>query len=279
MPHAAVNGTTLEYEVIGTGPACVVLPGWIGVGHGYLRPGLDRLAGHLRLVYYDHRGGFSVEQAADDAVAVAAAVDPGPVLLLGHHAGGGVAIEAALRHPGRVSGMILAGATPGELGRGESLADAFDAPPPPPEVEVLQRVPPGSDEELHATMLGVEQFFFHRLGRPEAGTTFEGCTFSAAVSRDAYMPLAWWSAVDRLGSLDVPLLVVVGRSDVFNGPFQAARIARHAPRATSVVLEESGHLPWVEEPDAFVSAVADWSAAEGLGRPRGPGSRGTGDQR
>jgi proline iminopeptidase len=265
MPHAAVNGSTLEYEVVGSGPPCVVLPGWIGVGHEYLRPGLDGLAAHLRLVYYDHRGEFSMEQAADDAVAVAAAVDPGPALLLGHHAGGSVAIETALRHPGRVSGLILVGATPGELGKSESLADAFDAPPTPPEVEVLQRVPPGSDAELQATMLGVEQFFFHRLGRPEAGATFSRSTFSAAVSRQAYMPLAWWSAVDRLAELDVPVLVVVGRSDVFNGPFQAARITRNARRATEVVLEDSGHLPWVEQPDAFGAAVAGWLAAEGLG--------------
>ena len=266
MPNAAVHGATLEYEETGTGPTCLVLPGWIGVGHEYLRPGLDCLAPHLRLVYYDHRGGFTVEQAADDAAGLAAAVDPGPVLLLGHHAGGSVAMEAALRQPDRVAGLILVGATPGELGTSESLADAFEAPPAPPEVEVLQRVPPGSDDELEATMRGVEQFFFHRLGRPEAGTVFARASFSAAVSRDAYMPLAWWSAVDRLEALAVPVLVLVGRSDVFNGPFQSDRISRRAPRATSVVLEESGHLPWVEEPDGFAGAVSGWLRAEGLSR-------------
>lgn len=264
MPHAAVNGTTLEYEEVGSGPTCLVLPGWIGADHRYLRPGLDRLAPHLRLVYYDHRGGFSMEQAADDAAGLAGALDAGPVLLLGHHSGAGVAMEAALRHPDRIRGLVLVGATPGELGRAESLADGFEAPPTPPEAEVLQRVPPGSDAELEATMAGLEQFFFHRLGRPEAGTTFARSTFSAAVARDAYMPLAWWSAVDRLGGLDVPALVLVGRHDAFNGPFQSSRIARHAPRATPVVLEESGHLPWVEEPEAFVGAVAAWLEAEGL---------------
>jgi proline iminopeptidase len=266
MPTAAVNGATLEYEETGTGPTCLVVPGWIGVGHEYLRPGLDCLAPHLRLVYYDHRAEFTVEQAADDAAGLAAAVDPGPVVLLGHHAGGSVAVEAALRHPDRVAGVILVGATPGELGKGESLADAFEAPPTPPEVEVLQRVPPGSDDELQATMHGVEQFFFHRLGRPEAGTIFARASFSAAVSRDAYMPLAWWSAVDRLATLGPPVLVVVGRSDVFNSPFQSARISRNVPRATSVVLEESGHLPWIEEPGAFAATVSGWLETEGLSR-------------
>lgn len=266
MPTAAVNGATLEYEETGTGPTCLVLPGWIGVGHEYLRPGLDCLAPHLRLVYYDHRGDFSVEQAADDAAGLAAALGARPALLLGHHAGASVAVEAALRRPERVAGLILVGATPGEIGRGESLADAFEAPPTPPEVEVLQRVPPGSDEELEATMLGVERFFLHRPGRPEAGSVFARASFSAAAARDAYMPLAWWSAADRLAALAVPVLVLVGRSDVFNGPFQSARIARNAPRATSVVLEESGHLPWVEEPAAFAAAVAGWLEAEGLTR-------------
>ena len=265
MPTAAVNGTTLRYEVTGSGPTCVVVPGWPGVEHRYLRPGLDRLAGRLRLVYYDHRAdGFSMEQAADDAAGLAAAVDPGPVVVLGHHHGASVAQEMALRHREGVAGLVLVGGSPGELGPGESLADGFAAPPRPPEVEVLQRVPPGSDDELAATMLGVERFFFHRLGRPEAASVFADLRFSATLACESVMPLAWWSSVDRLASLDVPVLALVGRHDVFNGPFESARITRHAPRATSVVLEDSGHLPWLEEPDAFVESVGSWLAEVGL---------------
>lgn len=55
-------------------------------------------------------------------------------------------------------------------------------------------------------------------------------------------------SVDRLPEITAPTLLRGGRHDVFATPFQAARIARHDPNTTSMVLEEGGHLPWVEEP-------------------------------
>jgi proline iminopeptidase len=273
MPSAAVNGTTVDYEVVGQGPTCLVLAGWPGVDSTYLRPGLDRLGRLLRLVYFDHRPEFSVEQAADDAASLAQAVAGGPVVVLGHYQGGSVALETALRHPDQVAGLILVGASPGELGTSESLADAFDAPPTPPEVDVVQRVPPGSDEEVAASMLVLQRFFFHRLGHAESEDVFAGCTYSAATAVHAMMSLGWWSAVDRLARLASPVLLLVGRHDVFAGPFQSERIVRALPGATLAVLEESGHLPWVEEPDAFEAAVERWLAGNGLlGAPvPGPG--------
>lgn len=265
MPSAAVNGSVLHYEVVGDGPTCLVMHGWLGTDHTYLRPGLDRLGEHLRLVYYDHRGNgrsgpstpdaFTVEQLADDAAALATHLGAAGVVVLGHHAGASIAQELAVRHPDRVAALILVGATPGELGTGESLADSFDAPPTPPEVEVLQRVPPGTDEELAATMQALSKFFFHRVGTAEAEEPFRRSVFNAEAAAQAMLALGWWSCVDRLGDVRAPTLVVVGRHDVFSGPHQSERITRHLPGARMVVLEHSGHLPWVEEPEAWLDAV------------------------
>lgn len=272
MASAGVNGTVLHYEVLGDGPTCLVTHGWLGADHTYLRPGLDGLARHLRLVFYDHRcngrsGGatpdtLTVEQLADDADALAAHLGAGPVLVLGHHQGASVAQELALRHPGRVAGLILVGGTPGELGRTESLADSLVAPPTPPEVEVLQRVPPGTDEELAATMRALAPFFFHRVGRAGEEAPFERTTFNAEAAVQAMVALGWWSCVDRLADMEVPALVLVGRHDVFLGPHHSERISRHLAGSRLVVLEDGGHLPWVEEPDACVDAVRDWLAEQ-----------------
>ena len=123
MPAVDVNGTTLHHERIGDGPVCLVMGGWPGVDHAYLRPGLDPLGERLALVYYDHRGtgrsgrpspdSITVEQLADDADALAAALGAGRVLVLGHFQGASVAQELALRHPGRVAGLLLVSATTG----------------------------------------------------------------------------------------------------------------------------------------------------------------------
>lgn len=273
MPTATVNGTQLYYEEVGEGPTCLVAHGWLGSDHTYMRPGLDLLARHLRLVYYDHRahgrsggegsGPVTVEQLAGDAVALGAHLDPGPVLLLGHHHGAAVVQEAAIGHPDRVAGIVLVGASPGELGKQESLADFLDTPPTPPEVEVLQRVPPGTDEEWAATMQALAKFFYHRVGTAEREAPFARARCRAEAAAAAMMSLGWWSCVDRLPSVTAPALVVVGRHDVFHPPYQSERIARHLPGATLAVLDECAHLPWVEAPDAVVEALAAWLPVTG----------------
>lgn len=268
MPSAAVNGTSLFYEEMGAGPTCLVLHGWPGTDHTYLRPGLDFLADRLRLVYYDQRGGgrsagspdggLTVAQLADDAAALVATLGVERPVVLGHHHGASVALELALRHPGRVAGLVLVAGTPGELGQEESLLDALDASPTPPEVEVLQRVPPGSDDELAATMRALSRHFFRRPDPAAEDALFARTAFSAEAAGAAMVAFGWWSSVDRLPEMDVPTLLLAGRHDVFCPPFQSARIARWVSAATSVVLEESGHLPWLEEPEAFLTAVHAW---------------------
>ncbi|HEX2041917.1 MAG TPA: alpha/beta hydrolase [Acidimicrobiales bacterium] len=268
MRAAPVDGATLHYEVVGEGPTCLVLSGWPGVDHTYLRPGVDRLARRVALVYYDHRchgrspcaspDSITVEQLADDADALAAAIGAGGVVALGHFHGASVAQELAIRHPGRVRGMILVGATPGELGADESLLDDLDAPPVPVEVDVLQRVPPATDDELAATLRALAPHLVGEDGGTDPEAVFAGATFDARAAGRWMQALRWWSSVDRLADVDVPALLVVGRHDVLCPPPQSERIRRRLGRAELVVVEGAGHLPWIPDGEAFAAAVEGW---------------------
>lgn len=268
MPCAEVNGTTLHYEAVGEGPVCLVMAGWPGVDSAYLRPGLDRLGDRLTLVYYDHRGSgrsgrpppdtITVEQLADDADALADELGAPQLLVLGHFHGGSVAQELALRHPERVTGLLLVAATPGELGGDESLADDLDVPPAPVEVDVLQRVPPATDDELAATMRALAPYFSHQDGAVDPEALFGGAIFDARTAGRWMQAVGWWSAVDRLPQVVAPALLLVGRHDVFCPPQQSRRIARRLVDVEVVVLEDSGHLPWLEEGESFSASIAGW---------------------
>ncbi|HET9443372.1 MAG TPA: alpha/beta hydrolase [Acidimicrobiales bacterium] len=270
MPSAEVNGTVLHYRATGTGMPCLVMHGWPGTDHTYLQPGLDPLGERLRLVYYDHRGhgrsdragvpGISMDQLADDAAALADHLGAERVVVLGHHHGASVAQHLAVRHPDRVAGLILVAASPGSFGSQESLADTLGDTPTPVEVEVLQRVPPASEDELDATMGALAPFMFHQPERHEPGpaAVFALAALHADAAGQLMRALDWWSSVDALAGVAVPALVLVGRHDVFCGPHESARILRHLPGARLVVLESSGHLPWLEEPGRFFAAVDDW---------------------
>lgn len=86
--------------------------------------------------------------------------------------------------------------------------------------------------------------------------------------------LQTWSSVDRLHRIQVPTLLLVGRHDLFCSPAQSHRIARRIADAELVVLERSGHLPWVEEPEHFFATLGAWlarshaAAAAHVGQPR-----------
>ncbi|HEX2192182.1 MAG TPA: alpha/beta hydrolase [Acidimicrobiales bacterium] len=266
MPTAQLNGTTLYFETAGAGPPCLVLHGGLGVDHTYLRPGLDRLGDRLALVYIDHRGHGrsgrsaeppSVAQLADDADALAAHLGHRGVVVLAHSWGGFVAQDLALRHPGRVAGLVLVASTAGELGSDESLLDDL-GPPLPVEVDILTRVPPATDEELEATVRALVPYYLHTDRGPAGDDVFAGCRFDAGAMARSMHILGAWSSIDRLDTLDVPSLLVGGRHDVFCPPEQLQRMARRMPSAEVAIFEESAHLPWVDEPDRFVDVVEEW---------------------
>ena len=278
MPTAEVNGTTLYFETgpePDGGPPCLVLHGGLGVDHNYLRPELDRLGDRLRLTYLDHRGhgrsGYSVPamhagpppepptvaQLADDAAALAAHLGHDRLVVAAHSWGGSVAQELALRHPDRVAGLVLVAATAGELGADESLLDDM-GPPLPVEVDILTRVPPATDEELEATVRALGPYYLRSGDGDAAADLFARCRFDAGAMVRSMHFLATWTAVDRLGDVTAPALLVGGRHDVFCPPEQLARMARRMPRAEVVVLDGSAHMPWLDEPERFFATVEEW---------------------
>ena len=60
---------------------------------------------------------------------------------------------------------------------------------------------------------------------------------------------------DRLGDVRHPVLVIGGRHDRTCSVEAAEAIARGVPDAELVLLERSGHMTFVEEPDAYLDAV------------------------
>ncbi len=113
-----VGRASLYSREIGRGQPIIVLHGGPDFDHSYLLPDLDRLADAFRLIYYDQRGrGRSVDHVLPEEVTLTSDVDDidrvrqhfrlQSSALLGHSWGTVLALEYALRHPERVSHMIL----------------------------------------------------------------------------------------------------------------------------------------------------------------------------
>lgn len=198
-----------------------------------------------------------MEQLADDAARLADHLGAEQLMAAGHSYGGFVAQELALRHPDRMLGLALFNTTPGQLGATEN-PDAPQGDPPPPEQAALMARPVETDEDLAALMAELVPWYLHRLDADVLRSTMQETVYAPATMVRSFDVLATWSSVDRLPEIACPTLVVAGRHDTFTSAQQSERIAARIPGAELHVFDESGHFPWLEEPNAFWAAVDGW---------------------
>lgn len=285
----AVEGTELYVDVDGPQvevrglevierPTLLALHGGPGFDHVHLKPGLGPLREHAQIVYVDLRGQgrsgrppietCTLEQTADDVAVLCARLGIVRPVVLGHSAGGFVALHLAVRHPEVAGGLVLCSTAP-------TLAPIEDGEPAPsladragPEVtEVAGRVFGGDMSE--ATMGE-----FARLVAPfYAGPAhmdvplqlFPLSSFNADVAQHFFQNLAsQYDLRPRLGEIGVPTIVVGGGYDWVCPPAASRFMARTIPHAELLMLEDAGHFTFAEEPERFREAVAGF-----LGRIEG----------
>lgn len=112
-----VNGTELYYEIRGSGPTLLFIPGAEGDAEEYLRVS-EVLIDEFTILSYDRRGfsrsprpdGFSgttVDEQADDAAALLRVLDLAPATVWGNSSGAIIALALVLRYPEMVTKALL----------------------------------------------------------------------------------------------------------------------------------------------------------------------------
>jgi proline iminopeptidase len=267
MAVALVNGTELFYTRVGEGLPCLVMHGGLGLDHTYLHPSLDPLGDTLQLIYYDHRGNgrsgrpdkqtMTHAQFADDAAALASHLEHEQVAVLGHSYGGFIALEFALRHPDRVSHLVLLDTAPVAPESGypdEIAANALRMGATQEMQEAMQR-DVTTDEELRESLSIFYPIYFKHYDPVIGARLLENLIVTVsgdAIDGDAYNVTA------RLGEIQTPTLVMVGRDDWICPPSQAHILHDGISGSELVIFEESGHFPYVEESEAFFKTIRDW---------------------
>jgi len=286
--RAHVSGADIHFDVEGAGlhlgaaglsevPTILALPGGPGIDHGYLRPGLAPLARDAQIVYVDPRGHgrsgrpsletCTPEQMADDVAALCAHLGIARPVVLGHSAGGFIALHLAVRHPALARGLVLCDTSP-------TFAPLPDGEPRPtlaaratPEVaKVAGRLFGGdfSDEAMQLFAEKVGPFYAGPEHMDVPPPLFALSQINGQLMGHFFKTLApRYDMRPSLGEVRAPTLVVVGRHDWVCPPVASRTLARGIAGARLVVLEESGHFGFSEEPAAFQQAVRGFLA--GLG--------------
>ncbi len=67
-------------------------------------------------------------------------------------------------------------------------------------------------------------------------------------------------ALPALRDSHIPVLAIAGEHDRATPPAAARRIAEAAPRGELLVIKDTGHFPFAEDPEAYWGGIQEWLA-------------------
>jgi pimeloyl-ACP methyl ester carboxylesterase/DNA-binding winged helix-turn-helix (wHTH) protein len=253
------DGTRLAYATLGEGPPLVKAANWMThLDYDWESPvwrhWLEGLAHGRQLVRYDERGcglsdwqvdRFGMEAWVDDLETVVDAIGLERFPVVGVSQGAAVAIEYAVRHPGRVTRLVLSGAyCRGRLVRATTPEEHQEAAL---DVE-LARVGWGRDDDSFL------QVFTHQFlpdGTPEQWQAFNELQRRTTSPENAVRFLEAFARIDVTDAarrVACPTLILHARWDR-RVPYASAReLAALIPDSRLVSLESRNHILTSFEP-------------------------------
>ncbi len=271
------TGATLWYEVrgAGEGPPLIVVNGGPGFDHTYVlcSDAWDVLARRRRVVFYDQRGNgragalrpgesCTVADQIADLDALRERLGADRVDLLGHSWGGYLVMAYAVRHPQRVAHLaILDSAAPKWTDTEDLFKYAFpEATDRRSRLEFADAVgDSGADRQGLREYL--QLLFVSPVKRDEFMARASTYRYARRVNEVLNADLEKIDMWPMLPTLTMPALVMTGRYDMNVAPSTAWRIHRAIPGSGWHVFESSGHIPYLEQPDEFVTVVEDFLGA------------------
>jgi 3-oxoadipate enol-lactonase len=245
----------LHVQADGTGPA-VVFANSLGTDLRLWSHVLPLLPPGLRLIRYDKRGhglsglggGETLDDHADDAIAVIEQVAGGPVVFVGLSIGGLIAQRVAERRPDLIRALVLSN-TAARLGTAESW-----------QARIAAIRAGGLDSIADAVM----QRWFAPAFRetPACGlwrAMLTRCPAEGYIA--ACRALAASDQTEATRALRQPTLVIAGAADGASPPDIVQATAKLIPGAAFHSIPGAGHLPPVETPDAWAALVAPFLQA------------------
>lgn len=275
----AVPGGEVWYRSVGEGGTpLVLLHGGPGLPQGYLAPH-DALAVDRRLVYYDQLGCgrsdrpddaslWTVERFVEELQMVRDALGLDELHLLGHSWGGSLALAYVLAHPDGVRSVTVTSGPASWPRFGDDMLKLKGELP----ADVLETMDHHEQHgwqacpEYQAAMMVFHQRHLCRMQWPEAFHEAMAQTgaevYGAMRGTHGWRPegaLGSWDVMDRLGEIAAPVLLLAGRHDMCT-PEHVAEVAERLPDARTTILEDSSHLAFFEQRDAYLAAVAGFLA-------------------
>jgi len=269
-----INGTELYVKRIGSGEPIVVVHGGPLLDHSYLLPHLEPLARSYELIFCDQRlSGRSAPQVDSASVRIATFVDDIEQLrqslgldrihLMGHSWGGLLAMHYAIEYPQNLRSLVLLNSMSASsaiwqeeervLAQRITAADSVERQTIR-ETDAYAR----RDPEAIARLLRLSfRLQFRDTARVNDLHVYVPLDYSERSRQFGFMmvDLMDFDLHEDLAAVTVPALILYGSHEpaaTLSGPL----LERQLPNSELVILDEAGHFPFIEQPEAFIDAVS-----------------------
>jgi proline iminopeptidase len=253
-------------------PRLLVLHGGPGADHCYLLPQMLHLGKRYDLLFYDQRGGgrskadtqtpITWRTHVEDLAAVATEFSLDPLAIVGYSWGTMLALLYAIeqrRNPHFLAPSRLALINPAPLTREfrRQFEEAFARRQQNPEIQKLREelATSGLKEKdpaayrQRAFELGVAGYF----SDPRKASDLTPFRVVARVQQSVWESLGDFDLIRDLKDIKIPSIVIHGRDDPI--PLASSVEAARALGTNLVVLDECGHVPYVEQPESLFAAL------------------------
>jgi pimeloyl-ACP methyl ester carboxylesterase len=264
------RGTTYACDQPGPtpdAPNVVLLHGWTATGSLNWARTIPALGERYRVIALDHRGhgrgirseeAFTLEDCADDAVALIDALGVQKAIFVGYSMGGPIAQLVWRRHRDRVSGLVLC-ATAADF---TTITDPWRWARALEEMHRAARVVPRSVRlQVARPLLG------GFVSDPEIRDELLGAISSheERAILEAGREIRRFKSTSWIGEVDVPVVVIITERDRIVRPELQRQLAALIPEARTIEID-SAHLEALTRPDLTVSAVVAACDHIALGR-------------
>ncbi|MFM9139961.1 MAG: alpha/beta fold hydrolase, partial [Solirubrobacterales bacterium] len=264
----------VNYVDIGEGVPVVFIHGLGGCWQNWLE-NLPRFAENHRAIALDLPG-FGRTPMPDEPISITffarivdhfcEALDLGRVSLVGNSMGGFTAAETAIRHPERVDELVLVdaagitSATISESTIGERFARSILSSAQQDGSADLSRLlkRPG----LIALAMGFVARYPTLIARDVLAEQL--LSVGAPGFQDSFDAILAYDFRDRLGEISCPTLIIQGADDILVPLGDAHRYAEIIEGGEIVVFDDTGHVPMLERPVDFNSAVIEFIDRAGV---------------
>jgi proline iminopeptidase len=283
----------IYYQSVGRGAPLMIIHGGPGASHDYFLPYLLPLMRTNRLVFIDERGSgkssqlddpaqYTVANMVEDIEAVRQALNLGKISLLGHSFGGVLVQAYAFKYPKNLSHLILGStfSSTAEINQALAKVKAEMSPQDRERVNALEaaglfgkgeiwehgRYP----EEYAKLAWGKGYFPFIYQNHPDPN--YDPASSNTSTAWDVYREM-WGSDgefvvdgnlkeveyVGRLSQIKVPTLIIAGDHDE-SDPIMSKEMHEKIAGSQLVILNNSGHMTFVDQPEQFLKTVREFIA-------------------